>query len=160
MSCGSAGRTAILIGENEHETWCSHSGRVVIAQRSRVRSCFALWKAARKWFENRYISIYFCLSESIVCKVQLSIKVWKPSLPWGSLTWVMPGKDQTLLIDLSSSVYRLYMILLNTLSTASTYSAHSVECAAHPKQALTQAILCIYSPCFLLRLLPPFCQLF
>ncbi|VDP39796.1 unnamed protein product [Heligmosomoides polygyrus] len=38
MSCGSAGRTAILIGENEHETWCSHSGRVVIAQRSRWRS--------------------------------------------------------------------------------------------------------------------------
>ncbi|WKX88487.1 hypothetical protein Q1695_008267 [Nippostrongylus brasiliensis] len=36
LSCGTAGRTAILIGETEHDTWCSHEGKVIIAQRSRV----------------------------------------------------------------------------------------------------------------------------
>ncbi|VDL84549.1 unnamed protein product [Nippostrongylus brasiliensis] len=36
MSCGTAGRTAILIGETDHDTWCSHEGKVIIAQRSRV----------------------------------------------------------------------------------------------------------------------------
>ncbi|VDL84060.1 unnamed protein product [Nippostrongylus brasiliensis] len=36
LSCGTAGRTAILIGETDHDTWCSHEGKVIIAQRSRV----------------------------------------------------------------------------------------------------------------------------
>ncbi|KHJ80253.1 hypothetical protein OESDEN_20075, partial [Oesophagostomum dentatum] len=38
ISCGSAGRTAVLVGEQEHETWCSHEGKVIISQRSKVSS--------------------------------------------------------------------------------------------------------------------------
>ncbi|RCN52303.1 hypothetical protein ANCCAN_01736 [Ancylostoma caninum] len=36
ISCGSAGRSAILIGESDHETWCSHEGKVIISQRNKV----------------------------------------------------------------------------------------------------------------------------
>ncbi|CAI4229878.1 unnamed protein product [Auanema sp. JU1783] len=38
ISCGSAGRTALLLGEQFHTSWCGHQAKVIISQRNKITS--------------------------------------------------------------------------------------------------------------------------
>ncbi|KAK5973907.1 hypothetical protein GCK32_001821 [Trichostrongylus colubriformis] len=58
LSCGSAGRTAVLIGESEHDTWCSHAGKVIIAQRSKSSSIpLAVCPSASAWSSQGMLAV-------------------------------------------------------------------------------------------------------
>ncbi|KAK6050639.1 hypothetical protein COOONC_11856 [Cooperia oncophora] len=58
ISCGSAGRTAILVGESEHDTWCSHAGKVIIAQRSKFTSIpLAVCPSASSWSSQGMLAV-------------------------------------------------------------------------------------------------------
>ncbi|CAJ0595254.1 unnamed protein product [Cylicocyclus nassatus] len=58
ISCGSAGRTAILVGESEHETWCSHEGKVIITQRSKATTIpLAVCPSSSSWSPHGVLAV-------------------------------------------------------------------------------------------------------
>ncbi|EYC24414.1 hypothetical protein Y032_0014g2494 [Ancylostoma ceylanicum] len=98
ISCGSAGRSAILIGESDHETWCSHEGKVIISQRSKATSIpLAVCPSSSSWSPQGVLAVgdvagdvHIVIGETIIGASKVhSLAV--SSLEWTSSSHLVSG---------------------------------------------------------------------